>query len=57
VLCGTEDTVCPVDGHIDMWRALADADLAVLADCGHLPTIERPRAVLHHLQDLLERRT
>jgi pimeloyl-ACP methyl ester carboxylesterase len=40
-----------------MWRALADADLAVLADCGHLPTIERPRAVLHHLQDLLERRT
>lgn len=55
VLCGKEDVVCPVEGHIDMWRAMADADLAVLAGCGHLPTIEQPRAVLHHLQNLLER--
>ena len=55
VLCGTEDAVCPLDLHVDMWRKLPRADLAVLNECGHLPTLEQPETVSRHLETLLER--
>ncbi|MBM4192721.1 MAG: alpha/beta hydrolase [Gammaproteobacteria bacterium] len=55
VLCGGEDAICPLELHVDTSRRIPRADLVVLAECGHLPTLERPEAVSHHLQSLLER--
>lgn len=55
VLCGSEDAICPLDLHVDMWRRLPRADLVVLSECGHLPTLEHPEVVSQHLQNLLER--
>jgi pimeloyl-ACP methyl ester carboxylesterase len=55
VLCGREDALCPVAWHIEMARAIPDADLIVLADCGHLSSMEEPHAVTSALQRLLRR--
>jgi len=55
VLCGDEDSICPLETHLEMWRSLPRADLVVLSECGHLPTLEQPDAVTRHLENLLER--
>jgi len=55
VICGREDAICPFELHIEMWRRLPRADLAVLAECSHLPTPEQPEVVSQHLRTLLER--
>ena len=55
VICGGEDAICPFELQIEMWRRLPRADLAVLAECGHLPTLEQPEVVSQHLQTLLDR--
>ena len=57
VLCGREDVLCPVDFHATMASAIPRADLLVLADCGHLSTMEEPAAVASALQRLLKRST
>lgn len=55
VLCGREDEICPVDWHAAMAAAMPRADLVVLADCGHLSTMEEPGAVTAALRRLLRR--
>jgi pimeloyl-ACP methyl ester carboxylesterase len=55
VLCGREDALCPVDWHVAMVNAIQGADLVVLAECGHLSTLEEPEAVTAALQRLLKR--
>jgi len=55
VLCGREDQLCPVEIHAEMAAAIPRADLVVLAESGHLPTMERPEAVAAALQQLLRR--
>ncbi|MEO1580596.1 MAG: alpha/beta hydrolase [Pseudomonadota bacterium] len=45
VLCGEEDRLCPVALHQQMAAAIPDAQLMVIPDCGHLPTLERPDTV------------
>ena len=55
VLCGREDQLCSVQVHIDMANALPRADLAVLAETGHLSCMEEPAAVSASLRRLLER--
>jgi pimeloyl-ACP methyl ester carboxylesterase len=55
VLCGREDALCPVDVHATMAAAMPRADLQVLADCGHLSTMEEPAAVATALRRLLRR--
>ncbi len=42
VLCGRQDQLTPLDAHLEMAEAMPGADLVVLGDCGHLPTMERP---------------
>lgn len=42
VLCGQYDTLCPVKRHTFMAELIPHAELAVLDDAGHLPTIEAP---------------
>ncbi|WP_298429897.1 alpha/beta hydrolase [uncultured Jannaschia sp.] len=45
VLCGAEDTLCPVHRHERMAGLLPDAVLEIVPGAGHLPTLERPEAV------------
>ncbi len=55
VLCGREDELCSVDVHVRMADAMPKADLVVLADCGHLSTMEAPGTVTAALKRLLRR--
>lgn len=56
VLCGREDELCPVEWHVAMAHAMPRADLAVIAECGHLSTMEEPGAVTAALKRLLRRK-
>ena len=52
VICGVEDTLCPVAYHEYMATRITDAELIVIEDCGHLASMEQPDVVtsaLHHL--------
>jgi pimeloyl-ACP methyl ester carboxylesterase len=42
VLCGREDALTPPALHEEMAAAIPDARLSIIADCGHLSTLERP---------------
>jgi pimeloyl-ACP methyl ester carboxylesterase len=55
VLCGREDELCPPIWHQAMATSMPRADLIVLSDCGHLPSLEAPTAVTHALTRLLRR--
>ena len=53
VLCGADDTVTPLADHRSMAARIAGARLEVVADCGHLSTIEQPEVVTRLLADWL----
>ena len=53
VLCGDEDTLCPVAYHEQMANDIPDARLVVIENCGHLSSLEQPDVVTHELQQLL----
>ena len=55
VLCGREDRLCPPACHMEMAAAIADADLVMLAGCGHLSAMEEPEAVTDALVHLFRR--
>lgn len=55
VLCGREDTLCPIEYHLAMAERIRGADLVVLGDCGHLSPLEAPEAVIFELRRLLRR--
>ena len=57
VLCGRDDQLTPLDGHVEMAEAIPGADLIVLGACGHLSTMERPEAVTGALRGWLTRKT
>lgn len=42
VLCGAEDTLCPVARHDLMHSLISGSRLVVLPGAGHLPTLEQP---------------
>ncbi|NNE54026.1 MAG: alpha/beta fold hydrolase [Sulfitobacter sp.] len=42
VLCGAHDLLCPVKRHEFMAELIPNAELKVLKDAGHLPTLEQP---------------
>ncbi|AXI43018.1 alpha/beta fold hydrolase [Sulfitobacter sp. SK011] len=42
VLCGEHDTLCPVKRHTFMAELIPFAELVVLENSGHLPTLEQP---------------
>ncbi|WP_308915546.1 alpha/beta hydrolase [Jannaschia sp. LMIT008] len=44
VLCGRDDTLCPLHRHTEMADLLPDAELVVIDGAGHLPVLERPKA-------------
>jgi pimeloyl-ACP methyl ester carboxylesterase len=45
VLCGRQDALTPVELHMEMAASIPNARLAVIEDCGHLSTMERPDQV------------
>ena len=45
VLCGNEDAWAPADRHRAMAERIPGATLALVPDCGHMSTMERPEAV------------
>tara|TARA_R110002072_G_scaffold4170_2_gene29299 strand:- start:1811 stop:2521 length:711 start_codon:yes stop_codon:yes gene_type:complete len=42
VLCGAHDVLCPVKRHTFMAELIPFAELVVLENAGHLPTLEQP---------------
>lgn len=55
VLCGEEDTLCPVALHREMAGHVRDAELVIVRDCGHLSTMEQPESVTQALRQWLAR--
>lgn len=53
VACGREDPVTPVHDHEAMAARVPDARLEIIADCGHLSTIEQPGIVTLALENWL----
>lgn len=53
VLCGAHDALTPVKRHRFMAELIGHAQLCVLEDAGHLPTLEAPDAVTGALRDWL----
>ena len=45
VMCGAEDRVTPIADHEAIAARIDGARFETIADCGHLSTIEQPRAV------------
>lgn len=55
VICGAEDTLCPVEYHRLMAEKIPDAKLVILENCGHLASLEAPEAVTRELEELLRK--
>jgi pimeloyl-ACP methyl ester carboxylesterase len=54
VLCGAEDTLCPVEYHELMAKQIPNARLSVIDQCGHLSTLEQPEIVSQLLVELFK---
>jgi pimeloyl-ACP methyl ester carboxylesterase len=53
VLVGEQDELTPPDRAIEMAQGIAGAQLVTVPECGHLSTLEQPRAVTRALLDWL----
>ena len=53
ILCGRQDALTPLEVHEEMSSAIPEAHLAIIEDCGHMSTMERPQAVTALLRDWL----
>ena len=53
LLCGRQDVSAPLECHEEMARAIPNASLVVIEDCGHLAPMERPEEVTHALRGWL----
>jgi pimeloyl-ACP methyl ester carboxylesterase len=45
VLCGDSDVLTPVANHDEMAAAIPGAHQVIIAECGHMSTMEKPEAV------------
>ncbi len=55
IACGEHDTLCPLERHTVMRDLMPNATLTVIADAGHLPTLENPDATNTAMSDWLRR--
>lgn len=53
ILCGEEDSLCPVHRHELMANLMPNARLQIIKGAGHLPTLEQPAETTRALQDWL----
>ncbi len=54
VMCGEEDKLCPVRYHELMASEIPGASLTVVAECGHLASLEQPDIITGELERLLD---
>jgi len=54
VMCGDEDTLCPVEYHELMAQEIPNVRLAVIENCGHLSPLEQPDVVTAALLELFQ---
>lgn len=54
VLCGRDDTLCPVHRHELMHDLMPHSTLQVIDNAGHLPTLEQPEITTQALRRWLE---
>ncbi len=50
ILCGAHDTLTPVRKHAFMAELIPDAEMQVIENAGHLPTLETPQVVIKAMQ-------
>ncbi len=55
VICGSEDTLCPLSYHEYMANRIPDAELIVIDNCGHLSSMEQADTVSNELLRLFAR--
>lgn len=55
VLCGAEERVCPVELHREIARSIPESELVVVAEAGHLSTLDNPAGVTDALAHWLDR--
>lgn len=55
ILCGDEDTLCPVAYHELMAEKIPNARLRIIEECGHLSSLEQPDIVTTELKQLFAR--
>lgn len=53
VMCGREDVLTTVEMHEEIAGLIPGARLALIEECGHMSTMERPQAVTALLRDWL----
>lgn len=51
VICGAHDALCPPKRHEFMAELIPGAQLRMIDDAGHLPTLEAPEALMDALRD------
>jgi len=50
VMCGEHDRLTPVKHHRFMAELIPNAELAIIQDAGHIPTLEQPEATMQALR-------
>ena len=55
VICGVEDTLCPLGYHEYMADRIDNSKLVVIEECGHLAAMEKPEVVTQELLALFAR--
>ena len=55
ILCGAHDALCPVKRHAFMAELIPGAELRVIEEAGHLPTLECPEQTTAALRDWMRR--
>ena len=55
ILCGEHDTLCPIKRHEFMAELIETAELKIIPDAGHLPTLEQPDVVIDAMETWLAR--
>jgi pimeloyl-ACP methyl ester carboxylesterase len=54
ILCGAHDALCPIKRHTFMAELIPYAQLKVIENAGHLPTLEAPEETTLALRDWLK---
>ena len=54
ILCGRHDALCPLHRHEAMAELIPGAQLVVVEDAGHLPTLETPEETTRALRTFLD---
>lgn len=49
IMCGAEDSICPVEYHEFMAKRIPQARLRIIDNCGHMSSLEQPDIVTEEL--------